>query len=281
MIKQKILQKKTINNIIKDNFRKALSIQFSLGGFSFCISNLITKEIQHFTVFSFDEIIDTPETLLQQIEKLYNENLIVLNQEFEQVIVIHQNNLSTLVPTPLFNEDELSLYLDYNIKTLANDFIAFDSLSQLEIKNVYIPYVNINNFFFQKFGEFEYKHSATVLIDKLILHSKNNSAKQCFVNVTNNNFDIVIIENSNLLFYNTFTFTSKEDFIYYILFTAEQLKLNPEEFQLFFIGDIEEESELYHITYQYIRNVNFLETGNTVFNKEQNFSNHSNYLTLP
>ncbi len=82
----------------------------------------------------------------------------------------------------------MNCYLDYNIKTLANDFLAFDSLSQLEIKNVYVPYVNINNFFFQQFGEFEYKHHATVLIDKLILHSKNNSEKQFFVNVTDNNF---------------------------------------------------------------------------------------------
>ncbi len=280
MIKKIILQKKTINNIIKDTFRKALSIQFSLGGFSFCISNLITKEVQHFTVYSFDEIIATPEALLNEIEKLVSENAI-LNQEFEKVTIIHQNNLSTLVPSPLFNEDELNSYLDYNIKTLANDFIAFDSLSQLDIKNVYIPYVNINNFFFQKFGEFEYKHHATVLIDKLILHSKNNTSKQCFVNVTNNTFDIVVIENSKLLFYNTFTFHTKEDFIYYILFSAEQLELNPEDFILTFIGDIEEASELYHITYQYVRNVHFLQTENTVFNQEEDFSNHANFISLP
>ena len=126
--------------------------------------------------------------------------------------IIHQNNLSTLVPTPLFDENELNTYLEYNIKTLTNDFLAFDTLSQLEIKNVYVPYVNINNFFFQHFGEFEYKHYATVLIDKLILHAKNNSEKQFFVNVTDNTFDIVVIENSKLLFYNSFTFNSKRRF---------------------------------------------------------------------
>lgn len=275
-----IVQKKTINNILKNNFRKALSIQFSLGGFSFCISNLETKEVQHFTAYTFDTMISSPEILLNEIENLYKEHS-VLKQAFEKVTIIHQNNLSTLVPTPLFDENELNTYLEYNIKTLTNDFLAFDTLSQLEIKNVYVPYVNINNFFFQHFGEFEYKHYATVLIDKLILHAKNNSEKQFFVNVTDNTFDIVVIENSKLLFYNSFTFNSKEDFIYYILFTTEQLQLNPEEISLILIGDIEKESELYHITYQYIRNVDFIKTTTVLSNTDESISNHSNYITRP
>ena len=240
----------------------------------------MTKEVQHISIYNFDKQIDTPEILLNKIEAIYNEN-IIFKQEFEKVTLIHQNNLSALVPSPLFNEKELRLYLNYNIKTLTNDFIAYDTLSLLDVKNVYVPYVNINNFFFQKFGEFEYKHHTTVLIDKLILYCKNTPSKHYFVNVTNNNFDIVIIEDSKLLFYNTFSFVTKEDFIYYILFTAEQLKLNPEEFQLTFIGDIEKESELYLITYQYIRNINFLEQTNSIFNSEQEISKHANYITLP
>ena len=120
-----------------------------------------------------------------------------------------------------------------------------------------------------------------MLIYKLILHSKNNSEKQFYVNVTNNNFDIVVIENSKLLCYNTFSFKSKEDFIYYILFTSEQLQLNPEELLLYFIGDIEEESELYHITYQYIRNVSFIKIDNSFFENEKDISNHTNYITTP
>jgi hypothetical protein len=274
------VQKKTINNIIKDNYQKEISIQFSLDGFSFCICNSINKELQHFTAYTFESSIATPELLLSKIEELFNQNSI-LNQEFENITIIHQNNLSTLVPSTLFKEEELKLYLDYNIKTLSNDFIAFDNLSQLEIKNVYIPYININNFFFQKFGEFEYKHHSTVLIDKLILHAKNNIEKQFFVNVTASNFDIVVIENSKLLFYNSFSFNTKEDFIYYILFTAEQLKLNPEDFLLSFIGDIEKDSEIYQITYQYVRNVSFINLDIPFFNEDNDISNHSNYTILP
>ena len=271
---------KTTTKIIKDTYSKEISIQFSLDGFSFCICNAATKELQHLTSHTFENSIATPELLLSEIESLFNQNS-VLKQEFETVTIIHHNHLSTLVPTALFNENELKLYLDYNIKTLTNDFIAFDSLSQLDIKNVYVPYININNYFFQKFGEFEYKHHSTILIDKLILHSKNNTEKQFFVNVAGAHFDIVVIENSKLLFYNSFSYKTKEDFIYYILFTAEQLKLNPEKFLLYFIGDIEKDSEIYNITYQYIRNVNFIKLAIPFFDENNEIASHTYFTTLP
>ena len=280
MIKM-IVQKKTITNIVKDKYRKALSIQFSLGGFSFCIFNKETKEVQHLTDCAFEQSVSTPEALLEQIELLCEENTNVLDQQFEQVTVIHQNNLSTLVPLPLFDEKEMNTYLEYNIKTLPTDFVAFDTLAQLEINNVYIPYVNINNFFFQKFGTFDYKHHATVLIDKLIAHTKNNLEQQFFVNVSPDNFDIVVIDNSKLLFCNTFTYRTKEDFIYYILFTAEQLELNPETLKLVFLGTMEETSELYKLVYEYIRNINFIQIDSAFFDLDESISNHTNYITTP
>lgn len=280
MIKM-IVQKKTITKITKDSFRKSVSIQFSLGGFSFCISNTETKEIQHLTYYTFNSPVITPEALLKEIEVLYQQNSNILDQKFEQVTVIHQNNLATLVPTPLFDENELNTYLAYSIKTLETDFIAFDALQQLDIQNVYIPYVNINNFFFQKFGTFEYKHHTTVLIDKLILHAKNNTALQFFVHVSTNSFDIVVLQDSKLLLYNSFSYSTKEDFIYYILFTAEQLELNPETLHFVFLGAIEESSELYQITYQYIRNIHFIPIDHSFFNLNDQVPNHSNYITTP
>ena len=275
-----IMQKRIINKISKDSYRKHLSIQFSLDGFSFCISNFLTKEIQHFGGYIFDKSVTTPEFLLKEITNVINENSL-FNQNFEAVSIIHQNSLSVFVPTPLFNQNELKTYLDYNIKTLSDDFITFDSLSQLDIKNVYVPYVNLNNFFFQKFGEFEYKHHATVLVDKLISYSKNSLSKHFFVNVSKSCFDIVVIEKSKLLFNNSFNYNSKEDFIYYILFTAEQLQLNPEVFLVSFIGDINTDSELYKIAYQYIRNINFIAIETSFFDDYSEVIKHAYYTTIP
>ena len=48
-------------------------------------------------------------------------------------------------------------------------------------------------------------------------------------------------------------------FIYYVLFAAEQLKLNPEKFEFILLGSVEKDDELYKIAYKYIRNVSLIE----------------------
>jgi len=103
--------------------------------------------------------------------------------------------------------------------------------------------------------------------------------KKVYVNVASKNFDVIVIQNKQLKFSNSFHFETKEDFIYYILFTFEQLKLDVENIELYFCGDIELESEIYNSTYQYIRNIFFLESNNPIFD-QISASKHSNYILL-
>ena len=44
---------------------------------------------------------------------------------------------------------------------------------------------------------------------------------------------------------------------YFILFVCEQLEINTEYLQLEFMGDVKKDSELYDLTYKYIRHVKF------------------------
>jgi len=86
--------------------------------------------------------------------------------------------------------------------------------------------------------------------------------------ISKTHFEIIVINSGQLLFYNTFEYTTKEDFIYYLLFTAEQLQLNPEEFKLTLIGNLTANSELYKIAYTYVRNVTLFDV-----NKNYNLEN--------
>lgn len=271
------MQRKKTNKTSVFAQHKNLSIQFSLDGFSFCISNSETNEKILFTQYIFDESVNSPELLLDKIIHLFAIDK-DLQQDFVSVFAVHQNNLSTLVPNEYFDRNNLASYLKYSVKTLTTDFITYDSLATANAHTVYIPYVNINNYLFQNFGEFEYKHHSTILIDKVLAYSKDNSDSQFFVNVLENQLDIVVCKNQQLTFYNSFTFNTKEDFIYYILFTAEQLQMDPNMFPLTFIGAIEKESELYNITYNYVRNIHFINPISNFFTNSEDFSNHSNFI---
>ena len=275
MIKQ-IVKKKTINNNIEVTSKRKLSIQFSLDGFSFCTTNT-HNEVLEFSSYTFSKTKNSPELVLEKLQDIFKKEK-SLQYDFETVTVIHQNNLNTLVPNEYFKEDALKSYLKYSIKTIATDLITFDELDFMNSKNVYIPYVNINNFLFQNFGEFEYKHYSSVLLEKLFSIASNDIC--CYIHVSKSTFDIVIIKNSNLQFFNIFEYKTKEDFMYYVLFRLEQLELSTEETLVTVLGDIEEDSDLFRLMYTYIRNIDFLSSKNAVFNNQKEISKHSNFILL-
>ena len=275
MTKQ-IVKKKTINKNIEVTSKRKLSIQFSLDGFSFCTTNT-HNEVIEFSSYTFSKTKNSPELVLEKLQDIFKKEK-SLQYDFETVTVIHQNNLNTLVPNEYFKEDALKSYLKYSIKTIATDLITFDELDFMNSKNVYVPYVNINNFLFQNFGEFEYKHYSSVLLEKLFSIATNDIC--CYIHVSKSTFDIVIIKNSNLQFFNIFEYKTKEDFMYYVLFTLEQLELSTEETLVTVLGDIEEDSDLFRLMYTYIRNIDFLSSKNAVFNNQKEISKHSNFILL-
>ncbi len=275
---------KKLNNILSSSLESSdlqkqnLSIQISLDGFCFCITTPETKEQLAFVQYVFENTIGSPEALLTEIEKLFKEN-ILLQQKYKNVTTIHLNNLATLVPEAYFNEAYLADYLQNTIKVLKNDYITFDKIPSINTNTVYIPFVNINNFIFEKFGAFDYYHTATLLIKKL--HSITTEGKKVYLNVFDNNFHMVVFNNQELEFFNTFEFQTSEDFIYYILFVFEQFNLDPNSIEVTLIGDIEKESELYTILYQYIRNISFLKTTtSSLLNEQSNISPHTNFVIL-
>ncbi|MDO6759559.1 DUF3822 family protein [Tamlana sp. 2_MG-2023] len=266
------------NNSSNELTNIELSIQLSLSGLSFCILNRNLNSIINLGEFQFEKKLN-PLELLDRLKELFN-NQKALSYDFSKVSVIHDNDLSALVPQSLFSEDCLADYLKFNSKILKSDYITFDTISENDSVNVYVPYININNFIYDKFGAFTFKHISTVLIENILQIEKNKLNTRVYIHVSTGHFEIVVVENSKLKLYNTFTYGSKEDFIYYILFTAEQLNLNPETLKLVFLGQIEKGDKLYEIAYKYIRNISFGSRNDTFKFEKQPKTGYSNFTLI-
>lgn len=242
---------------ITEKVYKKLSVQVSLNSLSFCCFDTLKN-----TVSSFGEVNFANVNKNLKIEDLFVDafqSYPELKELYDTILVIHNNNLSTFVPELLFDENFLSSYLQYNTKVFSTDFFAFDEITNYQMKTVYIPYVNINNFFIDQFGTFDYKHASSILISKVLMTSKNKDEKKMFVHISSTHFKIIVIQKQKLLLFNSFDYNTPEDFIYYILFTAEQLNLNPENFPLEIMGNITTESDYFKIAYKYIRNVSLID----------------------
>ncbi|UJH91506.1 DUF3822 family protein [Antarcticibacterium sp. 1MA-6-2] len=232
-----------------------LSIQVRLNGLSFCTMNEETREVLWYQKVNFHKEYN-PLKILEQIEALYNSEK-QLQQPVKEVSLLFSNELYSFVPKDFFIEEEASTYLKFNTKILKTDIVAHDFLEAEDLVNVYIPYTNITNFFFDRYGEFEYQHSCSILAQE-VLNDLNKDRVNVYLNNFEGYYDLAVAKGKELLLCNTFTYDTKEDFIYYLLFTAEQLKLNREELELTLLGNINEDSALYKILYTYIKNVKFL-----------------------
>lgn len=243
------------NNLLHNNYKRKLSIQISLSGLSFCVLNVENNTVSHLYNTTFDTT-KTPYELREILDNLF-ETETVLKEQFDYVQAIHVNNLSTIVPKSLFTVANEADYLKFNAKILKSDYVTHDVLEKHDMVNVYVPFVNVNNFIFDKFGSFNYKHASTVLIDNLLAKQKDSTETKCFIHVAVKNFEVVITKDNSLLFYNTFQYNSPEDYIYYILFTLQQLELNAETLNVELLGNIQKDDALHKITRKYIRHVNF------------------------
>lgn len=258
-------------NITEKKYNK-LAVQVSLNGLSFCCIDTLNHSILSYKDIPFNTA-NKSVSIEEVLANTCTENP-ELKNHYDEISILHDNTLSTFVPSALFDDQYLGSYLQYNTKVFETDFFAYNEIPSYQMNAVYIPYVNINNFFVDEFGSFTYKHANTILVTKLLDLSKNVDAKKMFVHMNSNHFEVVVVQNQRLLLFNSFDYKTPEDLIYYLLFTAEQLNLNPESFQLEFLGAITEEDAYYKIAYKYIRNVSLFDVTNlqktNSFSKEEN-----------
>ena len=248
----------TTNNISTTATKQeqhSLSIQVRLDGFSFFVRDVSSGAIRDYKSIVFDQRVD-PNGLLPVLDKIYTEHAVLLNH-YQKVDVIYINSLFTLVPEPLFDEAHLSDYLKFNTRLLKTDFVAYDKITSCAVMNVYIPYTNLNNFLFDRYGSFTYHHGISLLIRE---QAKDLSSlpDKMVINVHPSSFDLICFKTQKLVLANAFEYQTPEDFVYYILFTVEQLELDPETIQLQLTGHIQEGDALYERIYTYIRNVKLL-----------------------
>jgi hypothetical protein len=237
--------------ILEDYYH--LSIQVSLNGLSFCILDSIGKKIVRAESYRFSSRRNPFEA--QKELKAFIKSQGVNTYAYSEVVVVHRNDLFSLVPKVLFDPQELPNYLKYNAKILANDLLEYDEIPAFDLVNVYVPFVNINNTIYDFFGDFEFKHHGTVLIEALLASTAVQNEPVCFAYVTPEELDIVVIQQKKLLYFNSFSYQTPEDFLYYLLFTMEQLELDTNTAKVRMFGHIEEGNPVFDLCQEYIQNL--------------------------
>jgi len=221
--------------ILKENNNQTnLTLSVGLNSISLSVFDLASGELIKFDKSNFDNPLSI-DRMLNKLKDILNKNELDF-KKFENIKLLQQNNLSVLVPGELYSEKQKRTYLKYNTQIRNDDFIAVDNLNNLKIKNIYIPYININNYLVDLFKNIEYFHYDTELLNKLYKIRRN---EEFFVHVDNRQIKIIVFEKDKLNFFNSYEIDNSSDIIYYVLLVLKEKKLNVDKTEIIYIYDYE------------------------------------------
>ena len=220
--------------ILKENRanQQSLTLSVSTNFISLSLRDYFSNNLLKFDKKVF-QIPLSVENINEEIQKLLDSNNYE-NRKFDKIKLIQENNFFVLVPEELYSLKEKTTYLKFKTEIKDDDFVAVDNLNNFKIKNVYIPYVNVNNYLVDLFNHIDYYHYNTELINKLFEIRTN---EQFFVNVNNGKIKIVLFNEDSLAYFNSYDIENSSDIIYYILLTLKEYNLEINKTEIVYIID--------------------------------------------
>ncbi|MEI6696538.1 MAG: DUF3822 family protein [Bacteroidota bacterium] len=235
----------------------SLSLQLSLNELSFCIKDKVQDKCLAILNYAFIEKL-TISGLLDVLQKLFIQQSL-LQKEFSQVNVSYKNNTVKLLPKALFDVNQLPAYFSLTQEDTTDQIILHDFINEIEACSIYLLAKSIEKLIKKKFANAKFFHNSSCFI-KAVFNNKiiENQKDMAFVNIMNNEFELIIFKKSVFQMYNSFRFKVKEDFIYYLLFALKQFNCDPGLTKLIVMGKIAEKSSIHQLLIKYIADVSFL-----------------------
>ncbi len=267
MISDTIVRYK-LSNSVKDsrleteNLAKYhLSFQVNFELFRICVIDGETNRCLFLEDYKLFDIYTTSD-LLDQLDILFEDHVLIKAGFWKSITLGIKNTQFSLVPESLFERDYLKEYLILNttLDREADEEYHFFKQKQTEAINVFATNNRLTDWFRKTYPlkQIRVIHHTSSMIEGILLQKDLAPAeKSVYIQVEQYFLTITVKEGKKLIFCNSFTFNTSEDFVYFILFVFDQLELNPEKCPVIVFGEITHDSESFSKLYKYIRNLSF------------------------
>jgi len=199
---------------------------------------------------------ESPEIFYAQLGRLIAEEARLL-KSYPSVVIGIDTPWHTLVPSALFETDQAGKYLGFNFRLPADCKVQSERIPEIDAFHIYGFHPGLMEIIRQYYRDAAIFHRSTALIKAIYHHQANADPSGIFLNVRDQFIDIIKFGSNKPVFFNSFPCRSKEDVLYFTLYTIEQLKLRPDSVQLAVCGMMDAGSDLYLLLERYIRTVTF------------------------
>jgi len=238
--------------IQSDNFNIALansyhlSIQLGISHLSYCLLNTTAFTYDYAKMYTLSSVDDTTTEITEIIN-----NDALIKTEFSSQSVALVNFPSTLVPSSLYKKEEKEIILAFN--TDVKGKVLADTILSQKTHLIYSVPESILTIVSNFFPKAKQKAQESILIQQY--SQLNTNTEKAYLYLNQKKVTITFFKENKLVFNNTFTYITKEDLLYFVLFSFEQLKLSTEKIKVILFGAIEKDDEYFNLLYDYIRNL--------------------------
>ena len=233
-----------------------LSLQISDHYVRFVLVDVPQNKVIAFEEYFFD-IKGSTSQLEKHWKEIFDRDFFKLS--FKSVSVYYVGRQSTMVPIDLYDKAEETNLLKLNYRLEANSKTNSDRIDVLGAYTVFASPSFLEKILDAHFVNYRMRHYSTPLLYQFLSSGKSTSGNSVYLNILKSHFEMIVLSNGELIFYNSFPYTNADDFLYYMLYALEKLQIDNEKTPFYLSGEIDKNTELYGLLFKYVKELKFLE----------------------
>lgn len=176
---------------------------------------------------------------------------------FRRIKVALPQALAALVPNRLFKDEELSTYVASLTDLVNGEETKADALSFTDARIVYQQDLEVSTLIRKKMPTARIYNLATPILEASHALATPTLKNYVVLNIHGRTLQLGHFSDGKLQFYNSFSFTSANDVLYYTLLVYDQFQLDPAKIPLFLAGEVMPSSHIYKLIYRFVADIQF------------------------
>ncbi len=233
---------------VEDMSYYQLCLSISNEHFRFCAVNsldhscLLLQDFRFFARQSADELLNT-------LNRIFDNDMFLKANFWKSINIIQKGQPYTLVPTKFFEEAAPERYLKPISPKTDKRSIITHAHEAFEMTSISYVDKNLQNWLRNTYPtrDLKYVHQTDAFLKGIALQVRpNNQESTVHIFVENNHFLLKVLgKQGGLEFSNVFSYRHTNDFMYYVLFVLDELRLSKDDTPLFVYGTLNPVSEIF------------------------------------
>lgn len=250
-----------------------LSLFLSQGTCHYAIFNRHSMQLIEMADIHVHDQFVTEQALVDMLAMLVH-NQFLDQKKFDKVDICFLNNRFTLIPEAFTEQNDMKGLLSFSSGVDAGFKTAGHKLPYCDF--YYATKPEWLDFFGKTFPNANIRHAGAVSI-ALMFEQQSLNDKDIYLAIHPVQLEIVVKKGKALQFYNVFSYESKEDILYYLLFCMEQWHLNPLLCKMAVAANTETTDDLIRSIRKYVKQVDFVVCDATVLANSRNYQLGQHY----